>query len=128
MTLNSSTTSFCHVKYIGLPRHLRRLIRADTQFIVDKIASRATGWNGRLIHRAGWLELVNAIIIPCLVYFLAIFIPFKWLILRINKYIRAFLWKGVEECNGGHCLINWYTICRHKTLGDLGIKDVACLA
>lgn len=43
---------------------------------------------------------------------------------------RNFLWKGEEpekEC-GGHCLINWPTVCTPKDMGGLGILDLERLA
>ena len=43
---------------------------------------------------------------------------------------RSFLWKGEEpekEC-GGHCLINWPTVCTPKDMGGLGILDLERLA
>jgi hypothetical protein len=50
----------------------------------------------------------------------------KWLIKKIDKIRRNFLWKGEEgEGNkGGVYLVKWRMVCRPKDLGGLGIYDL----
>jgi hypothetical protein len=61
-------------------------------------------------------------------FFLIVFKMKKWAIAKIDKYRRAFLWRGHDVDNvkggGGHCLVNWQQCMRPKKLGGLGIKDL----
>jgi hypothetical protein len=43
---------------------------------------------------------------------------------KIDKIRRSFLWKGEENANGRHCLVNWPIVTRPKDIGGLGIPDL----
>jgi hypothetical protein len=34
------------------------------------------------------------------------------------------LWKGDENANGGHYLVNWWMVCKPKELGGIGVPDL----
>jgi hypothetical protein len=53
-------------------------------------------------------------------YHLTVFRTHKWLIKKIDRCWRSFLWKGEESVNvnGGHYLANWAMVCTPKVLGD----------
>jgi hypothetical protein len=50
----------------------------------------------------------------------------KWLITRIDRICRSFLWRGENPDNvkGGHSLINWPTSCLPKEKGGPGILEL----
>jgi hypothetical protein len=106
-------------KYLGLPLHFRNVRRIDVQPLIDKINKRLAGWKGRLLSKAGRETLVKAVLSAQPIYHLTVFPAQKWLLKRIDKLRRSFLWKGnsPEFCNGGHCLINWSTTFLPKNKG-----------
>ena len=47
--------------------------------------------------------------------------PFRY---RQHKIRRSFFWKGDENANGGHFLVNCPTVTQPKDLGGLGVPDL----
>jgi hypothetical protein len=117
-------------KYLGLPLHTRKLRRIDVQPLIDKIGSRLPGWKGKMLSSAGRETLVKSVLTSQPIYHLTVFPTHKWLLKQIDRLRRSFLWKGEEpeKVSGGHCLINWSTVCTPKDLGGLGILDLERLA
>lgn len=106
-------------KYLGLPLHTRKLRRVDIQRLLDKIGGRIQGWKGKLLSMAGRETLVKSVLTAHPIYHLIVFPMQKWLFKQIGKMRRSFFWKGEEpdKVNGGHCLINWPTVCTPKPFG-----------
>lgn len=111
-------------KYLGLPLHLRQLRRVDVQPLIDKTANRLATWKGRFLNKAGRLKLLNSVLSSMPTYFLTVFAPKKWLLKRIDKIRRSFLWKGTEDANGGHSLVKWENVKKPKKVGGLGVLDL----
>jgi hypothetical protein len=95
-------------KYLGLPLHFRNVKRVDVQPLIDKIHKRLAGWKGMLLSKTSRETLVKAVLSAQPIYHLTVFLVQKWLLKRIDKLRRSFIWKGnsPEFCNGGHYLIN----------------------
>jgi hypothetical protein len=57
-------------------------------------------------------------------YFFTVFAPKKWVIKKIDKIRRGFLWRGSEDARGGHCLVRWTNVKMPKSSGGLGVLDL----
>jgi hypothetical protein len=73
--------------------------------------------------------LINSALTPIVTYHTTVFPLPKWLIKKIDKLRRNFLWKGEdnEGNKGGICLVNWRVVCRPKDRGGLDIHDLNIL-
>jgi hypothetical protein len=84
-------------------------------------------WKGRFINRSGRLKLLNAVLSSLPTYFLTMFAPKEWLIQKLDKLRRGFLWSGTERASGGggQCLVRWTNVKSPKSVGGLGVLDLA---
>ena len=111
-------------RYLGLPLGVRKPKKVEVQPLLDRVVGRMKGWKGKLLNRKGRLALINSVITATTTYFLTVFNPEKWMIKKINKLIRNFLWASEEEAKGGKCLVTWRKVCAPRSYGGLGIKDL----
>jgi hypothetical protein len=111
-------------KYLGMPLYFRQLRRVDFQPLIDKMANRLPTWRGRFLNKSGRLKLLNVVLSSLPTYMFTTFAPKKWLIKRLDKIRRGFLWKGSSEANGASCLVQWDKVKRPKNCGGLGVLDL----
>jgi hypothetical protein len=110
--------------YLGLPISDKKLSRNILMNWVDKIADRLPNWKARLLNLAGRTALVRFVLSAIPVYlFLAMNVP-KWVINKIDKIRKGFVWRGRKEINGGSCLVAWDSVTRPLKYGGLGIPNL----
>uniref|UniRef100_A0A453BYJ9 Reverse transcriptase domain-containing protein n=1 Tax=Aegilops tauschii subsp. strangulata TaxID=200361 RepID=A0A453BYJ9_AEGTS len=113
-------------QYLGLPIGLRKPRRAEVQPVLDKFAGKLAPRKGRLLNRMGRLVYINSVVTATATFFLTAFPPDKWLIKKMDKLRRNFLWCAEDEAVGRKCLVSWKRVCAPKRLGGLGVKDILC--
>jgi hypothetical protein len=84
-------------------------------------------WCAKLMNRGGRAILVQTTLSSMLVHALmSLDIPPKTLE-AFAKICRAFLWKGRQQVNGGHCLVAWDKVTSPKSVGGLGLPNLRLL-
>ena len=111
-------------RYLGLQLHVRSLQKVHIQPLIERIGQKFPGWKGKLLNKAGRLTLVTSVLSSMPTYHLTVFPLAAWAKKRIDKIRRSFLWKGEENANGGHCLVNWPSVSEPKSLGGLGVPEL----
>jgi hypothetical protein len=93
----------CH--YLGLPLNSKKLRKIDYLPLLDKVSGKLSSWKGKLMSNATRAQLVNSVLTSLVTYHAAVFALPKWLIKKIDRLIRNFLWKGEdgEGNKGGVC-------------------------
>jgi hypothetical protein len=112
------------IKYLGLQLALRPLTRAEWQPMIDQATRLVPAWQRGMIGREGHLVLIKAVMSARPTHHLLVANAPAWVLEEIDKHLRAFLWAGKKEVNGGQCLVAWDSVCRPEQFGGLGIKSL----
>lgn len=104
--------------YLGLPLTLTQPNKALFLPLIEKVEARLEGWKGRFISRGGRLLLMNSVLSSIPLYFMAAFLIPMWVINRLDKIRRKFLW-GHSDTRKGISLLNWTEVCLPKQNGGM---------
>ena len=83
------------------------------------------GWAARLLSPAGRLVLIDAVLDALPTYAMAALLLPPAVVRALDGLRRAFLWNVAERASGAQCLVAWERVCRAKSEGGLGIRDLA---
>lgn len=112
--------------YLGMPLTIRMPTINLFMSLIKQFESKLEGWKGKLILRGGMLQLVNLVLSSIPIYFMACFQLPKWVIHRLDRIKRSFLWEKNEENKIGISLINWDTVCLPRKWGGMGVSNLWC--
>ena len=107
--------------YSGIPLSDKRLPKSAYLDLLHKFSKRLEGWASRFLSIAGRLTLLNSILSSLPVHFMSVLKLPEWVILKIDKIRRNFLWHGVTDQKKGFNLVDWEVVCTPKHLGGLGV-------
>lgn len=110
--------------YLGLPLSHTRLPSSAFEPLVQRFLKYLAGWAARLLSRGGRLTLISATLDALATHFMSVFKLPKKITKRLDAIRRSFFWAAEETCSGAKCLIAWKNVCKEKTYGGLGIKDL----
>jgi hypothetical protein len=94
------------------------------QPVLDRAASKLSGWQGHVMNLGGRRELVKSVLSSLPIYMLTALKAPKQFYKAMDKIRRHFLWAGNEQLHGGKCKVSRARVCRPLNRGGLGIMDL----
>lgn len=67
---------------------------------------------------------MNSVLSAIPIYFMACFQLPQWLLKRMDKIRRSFLWGENDHITNGVSLINWASVCTPKQWGGMGVSSL----
>ena len=83
---------------MGLLLHHSRLKATYFQPLIYKIGARLAGWWGKHFTKAGKFVRCRSVLTAMVLYHMAVFKLPKWMLWRIEKIKRSFLWMKPGQC------------------------------
>lgn len=123
MVIGFSKTNF-PVTYLGMPLTIKRPGKALYLPLVEKIERRLDGWQSKLLSRGGRFELVQTVMSTIPIYYMTCFLLPKWVVDRIDKARRSFLWGRSGRQGRSISLCNWELVSLPKPCGGMGIAEL----
>ena len=84
-----------------------------------------SGWKGKLLSRAGKEVLIKAVAQACTSYAMSVFKLPDYVVKDLTSMLSRFWWSANENSKGVSW-VSWNTLCRPKTVGGLGFRDLKC--
>ncbi|XP_020671696.2 uncharacterized protein LOC110091790 [Dendrobium catenatum] len=110
------------LEYLGTKLALRRLKKANFQFLLDKSLKILNSWGNRYISLAGKLVLANSIFCNLPLFLIShSLIPLS-VLREFEKNCRNFIWNNQEGKHGLHYLA-WEDLCKPRTAGGWGLHS-----
>ena len=110
-------------KYLALPDVVGRNKKESLNYIRERVWNKLQGWKERLLSKAGKKVLLKAVVQAIPTFAMSCFKLPKGLIQDINRLIRK-LWWGQQGDQRKIHWKDWETLCKLKTLGGMGFKDL----
>lgn len=113
-------------KYLGM-HVLHKRINKDTYGeVLEKVASRLSGWKGRFLSLAGRVTLTKSVVSSIPIHSMStIYLPSS-ILDKLDRVSRSFLWGSTPEKRKQH-LVAWDQVCLPKREGGLGVRSATTM-
>jgi hypothetical protein len=101
------------IQYLGLQLMLKKPPKSAYLPLINNVQKRFEGFGGKYLTRAGRTVLANSVLNAIPLHYMQAFLLPKWVINRINRITRCFIWRGNK--NTYHCLVAWPKLTLPKT-------------
>ena len=112
--------------YLGLPLCKGKPSRACWEELLKKFDKRLAKWKSGLLSAGGRLVMIKATLSALPLHFMAVFKIPTWVINKIDRIRRNFLWFGGNK-GKGFVPVAWRKVTSSKEEGGLGIRDLEML-
>lgn len=112
------------IMYLGMPLTIKKPTKQLYIPIIEKVERRLQGWQSKLLSRGGRLVLVQTVLSAIPIYHMVCFLLPKWVIARIDRARRRFLWTNTAQAERYVSLCNWNLVCTPCNLGGMGLPDL----
>ncbi|PKU87174.1 Putative ribonuclease H protein [Dendrobium catenatum] len=110
------------LQYLGVQLLLRRPVRADFQFLIDKVLQKLNSWGSKCLSLAGKLTLVKTSLLSLPNFVSTHNMVPKKILQEINKCCRNFIWNKKNGKKGMH-YVSWSTLCKSKDKGGMNLHS-----
>ena len=103
-------------KYLGMPILQKRINKDTFGEVLEKVASRLSGWKKQTLSLAGRVTMTKAVLSSIPVHSMSTIILPVSTLEKLDSLSRSFVW------GSGQHLVSWEKVCKPKTEGGLGIR------
>ncbi|PKU75818.1 Putative ribonuclease H protein [Dendrobium catenatum] len=108
---------------LGTKIVLRRLVKSDFNYLIEKAVAKVNMWGNKFISLAGKIILLNASFLSLPIFISTISLIPLSILKEIDKMCRNFLWNKRDENFGIH-FVAWNVMCKPKCKGGKGVQSV----
>lgn len=112
------------VSYLGMPLTVLKPSRHQFLPLIEKLEKRLQGWKQKLLSRGGRFQLVKSVLSTIPIYYMQCFLLPNWVINKVDRLRRLFLWGKNKSNERGLSLINWGLICTPIEWGGMGMTNL----